>query len=126
MEKESNELDKIDPKNWNTSDRIRLSRYWIDLQQKLDDQYIEFIYKPTSTSINQPHLGELHLKTSNQENEHLQIPRLQRQQINNSNLFDNQDSLISETVNLSRRTNHHHPSTVKLRIIFLNILFKKT
>jgi hypothetical protein len=90
IEKESNELDHIDPKNWNTADRLRLSQYWIDLQRKLDDQTIDFTYKSSSTHPS--HLGDIRLKTPNQENEYLQRQKL--------NIFDTQDTFISSTVNL--------------------------
>jgi hypothetical protein len=90
IEKDSNELDKVDPQNWNTSDRQRLSHHWLDLQRKLDDQHVDFIYKPSLSTTNHSHLGELHLKTANQDNEHLQVARLQRQQISLFDPFDNQ------------------------------------
>jgi hypothetical protein len=94
IEKESNELDKIDPKNWNISDRQRLTLYWLDLQRKFDEQYVDFIYKPTTTTNNHSYLGELHLKTPNQDHEHLQIARLQRQQpIALYDPYDNQDGM---------------------------------
>jgi hypothetical protein len=96
IEKESNELDHTDPKNWSTSERLHLSQNWIDLQRKLDDQSIDFIYKSSSSSMNPSHLGELHLKIPNQDNEYLHRQKF--------NLFDNQDSLVP----------FHTPSTVNL------------
>lgn len=107
IEKDSKELDKIDSKNWNLSDRQRLTYYWLDLQLKLDEQYVDFIYKPNSSSINHSYLGEIHLKTPNQDHEHLQIARLQRQQISLIDPFDNQDGIY--------RSNHV--------IIFFSFLF---
>ncbi len=91
IEKDSNELDKIDPKNWNLSDRQRLTNHWLDLHEKLNDQHVEFIYKSTLSSNN--HLGEIHLKTPNQDHEHLQIARLQRQPMPLIDPFDNQDGI---------------------------------
>ncbi|CAF0885184.1 unnamed protein product [Rotaria sp. Silwood1] len=98
MEKESHELDDIDPKNWSISDRIRLNQYWINLQRKFDDQSIDFIYKPNSSSINRSYLGELHLKTVNQENKYSQRQKF--------NTLDNQNSLIP----------FHHSSASKHKI----------
>ncbi|CAF1106046.1 unnamed protein product [Rotaria sordida] len=86
IEKESYELDCIDPKSCSISDRIRLNQYWTNLQRKFDDQSIDFIYNTNSSSIHRSYLGELHLKTINQE-----IEYLQRQKFNTS---DNQHSLI--------------------------------
>ncbi|CAF4266447.1 unnamed protein product, partial [Rotaria sp. Silwood2] len=86
IEKESHELDHIDPKNWSISDRIRLNQYWINLQRKFDDQSIDFIYKINPSSINRSYLGELHLKTLNQETEYLQRQKF--------NTLYNQNSLI--------------------------------
>jgi hypothetical protein len=102
IEKESNELDHTDPKNWSTSERARLSQYWTDLQRKLDDQVIDFIYAPSSASINPSHLGELHLKLPQQENE-----SSHRQKFH---LFDSQDSLIP----------YHPPSIVNLPKLLLH------
>ncbi len=90
IEKDSNELDKIDPKNWSLSDRQRLTYHWFDLQQKFDEQHVDFIYKSHLSSINHSYLGEIHLKTPNQDNEYLQMARLQRQQISLFDPFDNQ------------------------------------
>jgi hypothetical protein len=92
IEKDSNELDKIDPKNLNLSDRQRLTNHWLDLQEKLNDQHVEFIYKSTNPSSTN-HLGEIHLKTPNQDHEHLQIARLQRQPMPLIDPFDNQDGI---------------------------------
>lgn len=87
IEKESNELDHTDPKNWNTSERVRLSQYWSEIQRRVDDQSVDFIYQPSSPSMNPSHLGELHLKVPNQENDYYH-----RQKYNQ---YDNhQDSLI--------------------------------
>jgi len=89
IEKESNELNKIDPKSWSFSDRQRSTNSWFDLQEKLDDQQVDFIYKP---SVRSSHLGEIHLKVVNQDNEHVQLARLQQRQPNLSafDSFDNQ------------------------------------
>ena len=109
IEKDSHELDKTDPKNWNHSDRQRLTNHWLDLQEKLNDQHVDFIYKPAASAVNhQPHLGEIHLKTANQENEHLQIARLQRQQLALIDPFDNQDGIY--------RSNQVSISSVSLRM----------
>ena len=86
IEHSSNELDKINPKNWNISDRLRLSQYWNDLQRKFDDQSIDFIYKSNSSTINRSYLGELYVQTFKQDNEYLQVQ--------NVNSYDNQSSLI--------------------------------
>ncbi|CAF2498294.1 unnamed protein product [Rotaria sp. Silwood2] len=51
IENDSNELDKVDPKNWNISERQRLTQHWLDLQRKLDDQQINFIYKSNTSPI---------------------------------------------------------------------------
>ena len=118
MEKDSNELDKIDPKNWSLSDRQRLTLHWIDLQRKLDEQYVNFIYKPYSSlsSVhNHSYLGELHLKTLNQDNEHLQLARLQRQQIALFDPYDNQDG--------NYRSNQVSKNTIFSKINFLKTKF---
>jgi hypothetical protein len=91
IENDSNELNKIDPKNWNLTDRQRLTHHWLDLQQKLDDQHVDFIYKSTINHASS--LGEIHLKTPNQDHEHLQIARLQRQHIALFDPLDYQDGI---------------------------------
>jgi hypothetical protein len=94
LEKESNELDHTDPKNWNASERLRLSQYWTELQRKFDDQSIDFFYQPSTPSMNPSYLGELHLKLPNQDQEYLQRQKF--------HLFDNQYSLVP----------YHPPSSV--------------
>jgi hypothetical protein len=94
IEKDTNELNTIDPKNWTSSDRQRLTHYWLDLQRKFDEQHVDFIYKPNTSTSNHSYLGELHLKTANQDHEHLPIARLQRQQpISLFDPFENQDGM---------------------------------
>jgi hypothetical protein len=94
IEKDSHELDKVDPKNWNQSDRQRLTNHWLDLQQKLNDQHVELLYKSTPASTR--HLGEIHLKTPNQDHEHLQLARLQRQPMPLIDPFENQDGIYRQ------------------------------
>ncbi|CAF3327008.1 unnamed protein product [Rotaria socialis] len=103
IEKDSKELDKIDPKNWTISDRQHLTQHWLDLQQKFDDQSINFIYKSNASSTNHTMLGELHLKTANQDNEHLQMHRLQRQQLLLIDPFDNHDGIYRSNQIVSGR-----------------------
>lgn len=77
----------------NHSDRQRLTHHWLDLQQKFDEQHVDLIYKSHSSSPNRLTLGEIHLKTPNQDQEHLQLSRLQRQQISLFDPYDNQDGI---------------------------------
>jgi len=70
LEKESNDLNRIDPKEWSSSERLRLSQYWHEIQRKINDQSIDFFYQPTSSSMNPSHLGELHLKLPNHDVHH--------------------------------------------------------
>ncbi|CAF3895842.1 unnamed protein product [Rotaria sp. Silwood1] len=93
IEKDSNELDKVDPKNWNLSERQHLTQHWLDLQRKFDDQQISFIYKSNTTPINHSYLGEIHLKTANQDNEHLKVARLPQQHTPLLDPFDYQDGI---------------------------------
>lgn len=97
IEKASDQLDRVDPKNASISDRLRLSQCWINLQRKLDEQLIDLIYKPRSPETNQKCLGDIHLKTLNQDNEYLQRQKL-----------DNQYNLIP----------FRHSSTVKCQFLF--------
>ncbi|CAF1264752.1 unnamed protein product [Didymodactylos carnosus] len=60
VEKDSHELDKIDLKKWNSTDRYRLTKHWNDIQRQLDVQHVEFTYKPLATVNNR--LGEIHFK----------------------------------------------------------------
>ncbi|CAF0944325.1 unnamed protein product [Rotaria sordida] len=103
IEKESNELDTIDPKNWNISDRQHLTQHWLDLQRKFDDQHINYIYKPNTSSTNHSYLGELHLKTANQDNEHLPMARLQRQHLPLLDPYDNPDGISRSNQMISGR-----------------------
>lgn len=94
IEKDSNELDRIDPKNWNATDRQRLSQHWIDLQRKLDDHQVDLIYKARLTTNPSSYLGELHLKTPNQDAEHLQLARLHRTPMPLLDPFENQEAMF--------------------------------
>ena len=107
LEKESQELDQIDPKNWNTTERIRLSQYWTDLQRKLDDQSVDFVYQPTSSSINRLQLGELHLKLPHQDQEHLHRSK--------HPTFDNHDSLIPYQHPSSSMSHSERESKMKVK-----------
>lgn len=81
FDRDSMELDRMDPKNWTLADRQQLTNHWLDLQEKINDHKVDLIYKPTNNPPSHhthPLLGEVHLKTTNQDNEHLQIARLQR------------------------------------------------
>ena len=97
FDRDSAELDRIDPKNWAPTDRQQLTNHWLDLQEKINDQAVDLIYKPTTlpSSSYQPHplLGEVHLKTTNQDNEHLQIARLQRPLMPLYDPFEHPDGL---------------------------------
>ena len=93
IEKQSNEFDQIDSKNWNPTDRQRFNQQWIDLQRKLDDQQVELVYKPRMTINTHSYLGELHLKTTNQDAEHLQIARYHRPAMPLLDPFDNQEAI---------------------------------
>lgn len=106
IEKESQELDHTDPKNWSTTERLRLTQYWTDLQRKIDDQSVDFIYQSSSPSNHTPHLGELHLKLPHQNQEHSQ-----RQ---NYPLFD---SLVPYQQPSSSSNNHESKIKIKKRVI---------
>lgn len=93
IEKQSNEFDQIDPKHWSSTDRQRFSYQWLDLQRKLDDHQVELIYKPRITTNSHSYLGELHLKTTNQDTEHLQVARYQRVAMPLLDPFENQVKL---------------------------------
>ena len=93
MEKDSQELDHVDAKHSTSTDRQRLTHHWLDLQRKLEDQHVDFVYKPQGSSNTQSHLGELHLKTPNQDHEHLQVARLQRQPVPILDPFENQEAM---------------------------------
>ena len=90
IENDSNELDNIDPQKWNIFDRQRLTHHWFNLQQKLNEQHVTFTYKPNISSMNHSYLGEIHLKTPNQNNQCFSVARLQRQ-LPLLDLSDNQD-----------------------------------
>ena len=92
IDKDSHELGQTDPTHWTPADRQRLSHHWVDLQRRLDDQHVDFIYKPTSS--NHSPLGDLHLKTPNQVNEHLQPTRTHRPQVSLLDPFDNQEAVF--------------------------------
>jgi hypothetical protein len=94
VEKESIELEHNDSKHWSHTDRQRLTHRWTDLQRKLDDQNVDFIYKPHMPLNNHSYLGELHLKTPSHEHEHLQMARLQRQPLPLLDPFENQEGMF--------------------------------
>lgn len=95
FDKDSAELDHMDPKNWTPTERQQLTNRWLDLQEKINDHKVDLIYKPNSSSSshNPQPLGEVHLKTTNQDNEHLQLARLQRQPMPLYDPFDHSDGL---------------------------------
>lgn len=94
FDKDSTELDHIDPKNWTPADRQQVTHRWLDLQEKVNDHKVDLIYKLNSSSSHNPHpLGEVHLKTTNQDHEHLQLARLQRPAMPLYDPFDHPDGL---------------------------------
>ncbi|CAF1556976.1 unnamed protein product, partial [Didymodactylos carnosus] len=102
VEKDSQELEKINPKKWNSTDRFRLTKHWNDIQRKLDDQHVEFTYKSIATINNR--LGEIHLKQHNQDMTQARVPRQQLVRID-PNVFNikdesNRDQLSREAANL--------------------------
>lgn len=105
MEKDSKELDRTDAKHWTGTDRQRWSQQWLDLQRKLDDQHVDFVYKPHGSLNHQSYLGDLHLKTPIQDHEHLQVARLQRQHVPLLDPFENQEAIYrSNQVSEKERT----------------------
>ena len=107
IEKESNELDEIDQKKLTSPDRQRLTRHWLDLQRKLDDQQVNITYKPAVIPNTNSYLGDLQLKTITQDQENLQLARYQRPPMPLLDPFDNHESMFrSNQVRYIDRSNY--------------------